>query len=103
MRILLMGDGPASGLRRFIAIAYVGLATPTGSRIGASLFVINKRRGAFPRSGFAQRTVLKRSSSAMKLFSPKPFSLEPKGICARSFQLVGSSQVLATSASISGP
>lgn len=46
--------------------------------------------------------VRKRPSSAMKVFSPAGAATEPKGICARSFQLAGTSKASATAASMTG-
>jgi len=94
------GFGPS---KTRIIISFVFTVDEAGTIRG-----MRRRRG--PRDGApvpagrgpGQRTVLKRPSSAMKLFSAKGFSFEPKGICARSFQEAGTSQVRATSSSMSG-
>ncbi len=49
-----------------------------------------------------QPNTRKRTASSMKSFSGNGASLEPNGICARSFQLAGRSQRAAAASSASG-
>src|SRR5690606_29039983 len=50
----------------------------------------------------AQATTRKRSASSMNVFSPNGASLEPNGICARSFQLAGRSHSRCAASSTTG-
>lgn len=72
---------------------------PIVQRQATRLYVISSP-GCMP--AWFQANTRKRCSSSMKVFSPKPASLEPNGICARSVQDAGMAQVFATAASTTG-
>ncbi|MNL69671.1 hypothetical protein D3C87_1945640 [compost metagenome] len=76
---------------------------PALPKLGMCGFSLVEHSGGLHRPIQAdQPATRKRSASSMKGLSPKPFSFEPKGICARSFHDAGTFHSRATTPSISG-